>query len=709
MVRQHVRTFSLLILIACSVAPRPLMARDVDSVRVRRTIDSLRTYEKDRVVVTGTRNDVRLKDSPVRVELIGNERIRTTAMVNLGDLLKEQTGLLMTGSIRNGVQMNGLGADYTMILIDGQPTVGRVAGVLDLSRISVGNIDRVEVVKGPMSSMYGSEALAGVINIITKRPQNGWNARYSAQTTTLGPTDLQTELGWANDDVEASAYVNVKHAEPFTLRNDTVDVPYAGFNDGTLHGKLQWRVAPGWRVKGTLRAFGSQTSGTFIESVFGQVAKNTGSVTQWDLSGTVGADWTHGRAKLQATAYATTYNERYEFDVDQGGRGRVDDQLRRNARFYTQYDLLFDANRLTIGGEFLYDDIGGSRYFDSISPGRRPFYRTGVAFAQWEGLPTDWVSYVLSARFDGNNVYGEAISPRFSLLLKPDDHVRVNGSIGTGFKAPDFRQLYVAFSNRLAGAGYDLIGAARLGIELEAERSVSYDIGIRYEDGRRDLSSSMAVLYNAEVRFFRNDIRNLIESVYAGTVEGRMVLTYRNIAQAYTQGMEASAQMAFVIDAFGTLTIGGGYQYLDAKDLSIVAAIDRGEAGTLDDPLTHDEYAGLWLRSKHSGTMRLQYDDLDRLWSASLRVQMIGRYGDEALDKNGFVISDPPRRALDRDDEYVAGYTVMNLAVTRTLAIGNDMSLTLGAGMNNLLDVARPTLIPGLVGRQFFVQASLRL
>jgi len=148
------------------------------------------------VVVTGTRNDVRLKDSPVRVELIGNERIRTTAMVNLGDLLKEQTGLLMTGAIRNGVQMNGLGADYTMILIDGQPAVGRVAGVLDLSRVSVGNIDRVEVVKGPMSSMYGSEALAGVINIITKRPQNGWNARYSAQTTTLGPTDLQSELSW---------------------------------------------------------------------------------------------------------------------------------------------------------------------------------------------------------------------------------------------------------------------------------------------------------------------------------------------------------------------------------------------------------------------------------------------------------------------------------------------------------------------------------
>lgn len=708
---RHVRrSIAALTLLCACVLHCPLTARDVDSVRVRRTIDSLRTYEKDRVVVTGTRNAVRLKDSPVRVELIGAERIKTTAMVNLGDLLKEQTGLLMTGAIRTGVQMSGLGADYTMILIDGQPMVGRVAGVLDLSRVSVGNIERVEIVKGPMSSMYGSEALAGVINIITKRPANGWSGRVSAQHTSLGPTDVQTEVGWSNDDVEASGYVNVKDAQPFTLRADSTSLPYAGFNDATAHGKMQWRLAPGWKLKSMVRAFGSQTRGTFIESVFGQVAQNSGSVTQFDLSGSVGVDWTHGRAKFQATAYAMSYNERYQFDVDQGARGRVDDQTRRNARFFTQYDLLFgDANRLTIGGEFLYDDIGGTRYFDSISPGRRPFYRTGVAFSQWEGMPADWLSYVLSARFDGNNVFGEAISPRFSILLKPDDHVRISGSIGTGFKAPDFRQLFIAFSNRLAGAGYDIIGAARLGIELKAERSVSYDIGIRYEDGHRDLGPSVAVLYNAELRLFRNDINNLIESVYAGTVEGRTILTYRNISQAYTQGIEASLHASFVIDALGMLTIGGGYQFLDAKDASIVAAIERGEAGTLDDPLTADEYGGLWLRSKHSGTLRLQYDDLDRRWSASVRMQFVGRYGDEALDKNGFVISDPPRRALDRDDEYVGGYAVVNVAVTRTFAIGDVTHLTLGIGANNIADVARPTLIPGLVGRQYFAQMSLRL
>jgi outer membrane receptor for ferrienterochelin and colicins len=151
---------------------------------------------------------------------------------------------------------------------------------------------------------------------------------------------------------------------------------------------------------------------------------------------------------------------------------------------------------------------------------------------------------VLSGRLDHNSVYGTAISPRFSVLWKPDAHIRLSGSIGSGFKAPDFRQLFVTFSNRLAGAGYDLIGAQRLGVTLEPERSVSYDVGVRYEDGHRQLSSSTSLLYNAEVRSFRNDLNNLIEFYYVKSINGRDVYSYRNVAQAYTQGIEANLTLA---------------------------------------------------------------------------------------------------------------------------------------------------------------------
>ncbi len=293
-------------------------------------------------------------------------------------------------------------------------------------------------------------------------------------------------------------------------------------------------------------------------------------------------------------------------------------------------------------------------------------------------------------------------------MWKPGEHLRLSGSVGTGFKAPDFRQLFVVFSNRLAGAGYDLIGAARLGNTLEPERSVSYDVGIRYEDGQRELSATSSLLYSADVRVFRNDLFNLIEYYLYGSVDGRNVYSYRNLARVYTQGFEVNLTTAIAVSDVGAFTISGGYQFLDAKDVEVLEAIDAGLAGTIDEPLTREDYGGLWNRSRNSGTLRLQFDDHERLWSANVRFQFVGRYGDESLDKNGIVISDPPRKVLDRDDEYVDGYTVMNVALTRQFPLSDGTTYSVGAGINNVFDTFSPTLIPSLVGRQFFVQFGTR-
>jgi outer membrane receptor for ferrienterochelin and colicins len=696
------------LLVAAVLCSLPALARAIpaDTAQARHSTDSLRTIQSNQLVVTGTRNEVRLKDSPVRVEVVSKERIANTAMTDLGDVLKEQTGLMLTGTVRSGIQMNGLGPDYTLILIDGQPVIGRVAGVLDLTRLSVGNVERIEVVKGPMSSMYGSEALGGVVNIITKRPDDGLHGNALVQVISRGPAEVRAEAGYGSDSLEVSGFVNYKQQAPFSLSLDTKTIPYAGFQDGTAQAKLLWKFHRGWKLTSWIRGFESESSGTFIESVAGQIAQNSGSVQQSDVSSTTSIEYALGRARLNLTAYGSIYNERYNFDTVQGNAGSVDDLQRRIGRLYAQYDVSFNMhNRLMLGGEFLYDDIAGSRYTDSV--GSTPLYRTGVAFAQWEGLPTSWISYVLSCRLDDNSVFGSALSPRLSILWKPNDHVRASASIGSGFKAPDFRQLFVTFSNRLAGAGYDLLGAQRLGNTLVPERSLSYDASLRYEDGHRQLSSSTSLLYNAEVRTFRNDLRNLIEFYYVTSVNGRDVYSYRNVAEAYTQGMEANLTLAIAHDPTGLYTVSGGYQYLDAADVQVLHAIDNGTAGYIDKPLTRSEYQGLWGRSRHSGTLRLQYDTPDKRANINIRLQFIGRFGDEALDKNGFAISEPPRKVLDRLDEFVPGYTVVNLSYTTTLTIsGHDVRI--GAGIQNALDVSSPTRIPGLVGRQLYMQTSTR-
>jgi outer membrane receptor for ferrienterochelin and colicins len=691
--------------------------------------DSVNTYtSKEQVVVTGTRNEVLLKDSPVRVEVIDKKQTVSTAMVNIGDLLREQSGMILTNNVRTGIQMMGLGADYTQILIDGQPMIGRVAGVLDLSRISVGNVERVEVVKGPMSSLYGSEALAGVINIITKKPDAGLSGMVFGQYLDRGPSELRGEMQFGSNSLDLTGFVSMKNARPFTLQQDTLRVPYQGFSDQTLHLKSKWHASNSVQVGADMRYFSSESRGAFIESFFGQIASNEGSVRQEDLQGTGYAIWTHGKARLNAQLHYASYKERYNFDTIQGEAGSVDDLSRGLLRSYLQYDVIWnERNRFTFGMEYTIDDIGGSRYPDN------PYFATFSGFAQWEGNPTSWISYALSARYVDNSAYkqdglqesnvlsaiAKLSNPKLAVNIKLQDGIRIHTSIGTGFKVPDFRQLYVQFSNRLGGAGYDLIGARRLGLDLQPERSISMDLGVILDEWSTNyISDDIPISGFAECRVFHNTLSNLIEFYYTGNnpQTNQAVYSYRNIARASTQGLEMSLRMSHPIPGHesGELGYSFGYQYLDTRDLEVYDAIEKGMAGTIDpstgrfNTLTVKNYGGLWFRSVHSGTMRLSYENRNAGISASIRAQFIGRFGDEALDINGPVHNN--RKVPDLDVEYVPAYTILNLGISKDIELSEkSSSLRITLGVNNLMNVMNLRSMPNLLGRQFSLSMQVML
>ncbi len=689
--------------------------------------DSVKTYNTEAVVVTGTRNDVMLKDSPVRVELIDAKQLQTTAMSTIADALREQTGLLLTTNVRTGVQMMGLSSDYTQILIDGQPMTGRVAGVIDLNRISVGNIDRVEIVKGPMSSLYGSDALAGVINIITHKPADGWSGKLYGQLLQHGASEAQTELGYGAGKIDITGYGSYKNAAAFTLTDGVKQVPYSGFEDYTGHLKAKWYALPTLNFTATGRLFHSQSRGSFIESFFGQIAENQGSVVQNEQSGASSGSWTHGAARLSAEAFYTHYGEIYNFDTVQGAAGKIDNLDRSTSRGFLQYDVLWgEKDRFTFGTELLRDDIGGSRYPD------KPSFSTFSLFGQWEGNPTSWISYSLSSRYVNNNAYPNAsfgggfdsslkvfawlINPKFSANIKITDNVQLRGSIGTGFKVPDFRQLYVEFSNHLAGAGYDLLGARRLGLDLQPERSTAFDLGAQWHIPISEIFSGVPADVFAEVRSYRNNLSNLIEYYYVGQDQSgtRAIYSYHNLARVYTQGIEVNLRCAMQLSSEQSLSLSGGYQYLDANDIEVLEAIERGTAGTVNSAtgaftrLTKSAYGGLWFRSRNSGVAAARYSHDELGWSATLRAQFVGRFGDEALDKNGISVSNPQRATLDRDDEYVSGYVLLNCSIGKTIRLGDKSqpSFTVNAGVNNIANSMNLVSIPNLVGRQMFLNAA---
>ena len=143
----------------------------------------------DEVVVTATRQEKRLGNVAIPVQLIQRKQIQQAGSMRLRDILQEQPGLQLVTGFGAGLQMQGLSPEHTLILLDGQPLIGRTSGVLDLSRVSLSGIKRIEIIKGPSSSLYGSEAMAGVINLITDngiKPQAEISLRYGVADTKRG-------------------------------------------------------------------------------------------------------------------------------------------------------------------------------------------------------------------------------------------------------------------------------------------------------------------------------------------------------------------------------------------------------------------------------------------------------------------------------------------------------------------------------------------
>lgn len=120
------------------------------------------------VVVTATRTPHRLINTPVITNLITRDEIEATGAENIGEVLEHKAGVIIhRDGHGDGVQLQGLDSEYVLILVDGEPQIGRIAGKLDMARMAVENVERIEIVKGATSSLFGNAALAGVINIIT--------------------------------------------------------------------------------------------------------------------------------------------------------------------------------------------------------------------------------------------------------------------------------------------------------------------------------------------------------------------------------------------------------------------------------------------------------------------------------------------------------------------------------------------------------------
>lgn len=667
--------------------------------------DSMRELVMAPIVVSATRSEKTLQDVAVPTTVVSAETMRRQGAVRLGEVLASVPGLALFDDHGTGIQVQGFAPDYTLILIDGEPVIGRTAGTLDLDRISIQGIERVELVRGPSSSLYGSEALAGVVNLITSPPAEGVEGGIGLRAGSHGTTDMTAEAGAGGPGGSGfRVMLNRYSSAGYDLTPATYGPTTPSFADYTtdLRARTTWGRST-LRLGGRL-AFQDQESAFALQDTR---YDDTGSRLDWSLHPELETRL-NPRLRLTTTLYGAGYRTKTrQLRQSDDAIYYSDDFDQRYQKAEAQLDAFWNTRHLTMisaGGAL--ETLGGNRY---ALDGDQPETRHVFGFVQHEWLPGRRLEASASVRFDAHSDYASRLSPKLAILFRPTEAVRLRMSAGSGFKAPAFRQLYLAFSN--AAAGYSVFGASRLeeGIArleaegqiaqlfldpstldaIRAERSMALNMG-----GSITLSDAFELTFNG----FYNDVHDLIETQpVAQKTNGQFVYGYFNISRLYTRGIESEAVFRPHAGR-ARVELAAGYQFLQARDRAVLDRLSTGDVFGRDPDgreyaLAVRDYGGLFGRSPHSATLRAAVDYAPLGLGLSLRSRWRSRYGYRDLDGN---------QIANRDDEFVPAYPLFDATATKTIPLGPRTRLAIQAGVENAFDITRPTLVPSLPGRRLF-------
>ena len=675
------------------------------------TTDSTRIVELTPLVVTATRSKKFLEDVAVPTSVVTANVMRRQGALRLGDILANQMGVSLFDDHGTGIQLQGFASDYTLILIDGEPVIGRTAGTLDVDRMTVKGLSHLEIVRGPSSSLYGSEALAGVVNLITLPPKQKTEAIASFQIGSHATSDMTIQMEGGRERAGVRVFLNRYASGGYDLSPDTYGPTTPSFADWT--GDLRARLRLTDRIKIKLGARGTVEN---QESVFASQREgladdrydDDGQRWEWSIHPEIDVQLSE-RFRLNTTLYRASYRTETFHRRQEDGFVNYEDKFDQTYRkVEMKLDMLWDRKHFTnFGGGVIGEQIGGSRY-GSTGGETNPESSQSYLFVQHEWLVSDLIHFNASARFDHHSDYASRFTPKFAVLVRPSDKIRLRASVGSGFKAPAFRQLFLSFTN--SAGGYSVFGSVPMndGIReleangqikqrlfdvsqlepLKAENSLSFNIG-----GSVTLNSWLAVQTN----LFHNNVQDLIETQpVAQKTNGAFVYGYFNLARIYTRGIESELIVSPQLSLNSSLDIAIGYQYLQARDREVVEDLKEGivygrSSTGRDYRLGLSDYRGMFGRSPYSTTLRAAYIHTGIDLTASIHGRWRSQYGYRDLDGNNLA---------NRSDEFVPDYAVIGATVTKAFRVVPDVETTIQIGLDNVFDHTYPTLVPSLPGRR---------
>jgi len=677
----------------------PLFSFSNSNAQLRFNKDSLALYS-DTVFVTANKSERQIKNISVPISIINSKTIIQSGNTRLSDVLREQTGITLTSGFGAGVQLQGLNPDYTIILIDGEPLIGRTAGVLDLNRIAVGNIKKIEIVKGPSSSLYGSEAMAGVINIITDKSSNNsisTNIRYGSYNTTDGNIAIAKKL----NKIQSQTFYNYYSTDGFSVRPNSNKRFITPISRSTFTQNLKYNLSEKTIIDGSFRYNQERIKSIIAVANNGTTIYSNGSEKNNDVNGSIVLNHQfNANLKTKLNTYYTQFESSQDLLTLSGSPyNDYFKQIFKRVENQTEWKLNKYINS-TFGFGWVGEQVNSSRY-DNVDSAKNNTIK--YLYNQWEWNDGKKIVANAGFRFDENKNFASALSPKLSFLYKLNSKIRFKLSAGRGFKAPDFRQLYLNFTNAAAGS-YSVFGAVeaqKVINKLNALGQIGNLYSNYYQLKKLEPEYATGIHFSAEwepnyknelqIQFFRNDINNLIDVQQVGNyASGSQIYSYLNIKNAFTTGFEIEAKQKYTTNWSSSI----GYQFLITGDKDQISKIKSGTVYTKNADGTSrllllSDYVGLPNTSKHRIQAKLNYDN-NKGFFANLRFIYRSKWA--VTNNNG-------NEVFDNGDLFGKGYFTFNYSMGKQFTNG----ITIQAGSDNINNYIDGLNLPNLAGRTFYM------
>lgn len=462
------------------------------------------------VVVTGQFEAVTTDKSVHKIKVIDRKRIEAQGAVNLRDVLTNELNIRLTqdGVLGSQMSMMGIGGQNVKILIDGVPVIGRMDGNIDVSQINLNNIERIEIIEGPMSVIYGTDALGGVINLITKKPEG---KQYNASLNTY-----YESVGTYNADVNAG--VKYKNSQLAVSGGRNFFDGYSQDEDPKLR-VMQWKPREQYFGDIQFRYKFKKQSHRIYSQYFNEKITNrqAPTITPYSVSAfddyyiterfnnSLYSDFLfNNKATLNLINSYSTFERRSNKYIKNLVTGNEQLTADREGHDTTKFDLvLLRATYTTNNGTMFNSQLGYDINMESgtgqrLDGGSQHIYDF-AGFYIAELKPVSRLTLRQGIRFIYNTRYGAPVIPSFNVKYDLSSTLAIRGSYAQGFRAPSLKELNLFFVD----VNHNIKGNQ----DLKAERSNNYTVSLAYNEAFKK------VTYKAEALLFYNDIRDMISLV----------------------------------------------------------------------------------------------------------------------------------------------------------------------------------------------------